>query len=83
MINFGDGATDLRPRPPGRILLVDPSLRLHDLAERPERDSFPVGEAATLPPGNEVGIRVDDLREELVDEAALADARDADERDEL
>ena len=61
--DFGDGATDLRRGLRRRILLVDPGLRLHDLPERPERDSVPVGEAATLAPGDELGIGVDDLRE--------------------
>ena len=66
----------------GWILLVDSGLRLDDLAERPERDSVAVREAATLAPGDQLGVGLDDPRE-LEDEATLADPRHADERDEL
>ncbi len=59
-----------------------PGLCLDDLAERPVRDPLPVGQRAAAPPEDQLGVRVDDLRE-LVHETALADARDADERDEL
>ena len=61
---------------------MDPGLRLDDLAQRPQRDAVAVGEAATLAPGDEIGVFVDDAAE-LVDEAALADSGDADERHEL
>ena len=57
-------------------------LRLDDLAERPERDPVAVRETASLAPGDELRVGIDDALE-LVDEAALADSRDADEREEL
>ena len=75
-------ATELLGHLGGRVLLGDPGLRLDDLGERPQRDAVAVREAASLAPGDELGIRVDDALE-LVDEAALPDARDADEREEL
>ena len=62
--------------------LEDPRVRLHDLPDRPERDASAVRQRASLTPDNEVGILVDDAIE-LVNEAALAHARHADERDEL
>ena len=65
-----------------RVLLDDAGLRLDDLRERPERDSVAVGEAAALTPGDELGVGVGDPRQ-LVHEAALADPRHADEREEL
>ena len=77
-----DGLVDLRRDLLVRVLLEDACLRLDDLAERPQRDPVAVGEAASLAPGDELGVGVDDALE-LVDEAALADARDADEREEL
>src|ERR671922_94050 len=76
-----DGAQLLRG-PLLRLALEDPGVRLEDLAERPERHAVAVGKAAALAPVDELRPRVD-LREELVDEPALADARHADERDEL
>ena len=76
------GLVDLRRDLLGRVLLEDASLRLDDLAERPQRDPVAVGEAATLAPGDELRVGVDDSME-LVDEAALADAGDADQREEL
>ncbi len=77
-----DGLVDLRRDLLRCVLLEDAGLRLDDLAERPQRDSVAVGEAAPLAPGDELGVGVDDALE-LVDEAALADPRDADEREEL
>ena len=65
------------------IPFLDPGLRLHDLGQRPERDAVAVGEAASLPPGNQVCVWLDDLREELVNEAALSDAGNPDESDQL
>ena len=63
--------------------LEDPGLRLHDLAERPEAHAARrTARRTALAPGDELGVGLDDL-EQLVDEAALADPRDADERDEL
>ena len=77
-----DGLVDLRRDVVRRVLLEDAGLRLDDLAERPERDPVAVREAASLAPGDELRVGLDDAVE-LVDEAALADARDADEREEL
>ena len=77
-----DGLVDLRRDLLRRVLLEDAGLRLDDLAERPQRDPVAVGEAASLAPGDELGVGVDDALE-LVDEAALADSGDADEREEL
>ncbi len=77
-----DGLVDLRRDVVRRVLLEDAGLRLDDLAERPERDPVAVREAAALAPGDELGVGLDDAVE-LVDEAALADAGDADEREEL
>ena len=77
-----DGLVDLRRDVLRRVLLEDAGLRLDDLAERPERDPVAVGEAAALAPGDELGIGLDDALE-LVDEPALADAGDADQREEL
>ncbi len=57
-------------------------MRLQDLAERPEGDPLPVGEAASLPPGREVGTRVD-VAKELGHQAALAEPRLPDDGDEL
>ena len=74
-----------RELPLGRVGLVrleDSRLRLHDLAERPVAQPLPVRERAPLPPPDQLLVAVDDL-EHLRDEPALADARDADERDEL
>ena len=79
---FFDNLADLRRDLCGRVLLEHAGLRLHDLAERPERDPVPIGEAATLAPRDELGVGVDEALQ-LVDEAALADAGDADEREEL
>ena len=64
------------------VRLEDSRLRLHDLAERPERDPLPVGQRTALSPEDQLGILVDDPPQ-LVDEAALTDARHADEGDEL
>ena len=66
----------------GWIRLEDPGLRLHDLAERPERDAFAVGERASLAPGDELLVRVHDAAE-LEEEPALPHPRYADERHEL
>ena len=78
---FFDNLADLRRDLCGRVLLEHAGLRLHDLAERPERDPVPIGEAATLAPRDELGVGVDEALQ-LVDEAA-PDAGDADEREEL
>ena len=77
-----DRPADLRCDVGRCVLLDDARLRLHDLAERPQRDPVSVGETATLAPGDELRVGVDDALE-LEDEPALADAGDADERQEL
>ena len=65
-----------------RVALEDAGMRLHDLAERPERDPVPVWKAAPLPPRTSSGAPVD-VREELGDLARLADSGLADDGDEL
>ncbi len=77
-----DDLVDLRRDVLRRVLLQDARLRLDDLAERPERDPVAVGEAASLAPGDELRVGLDDAIQ-LVDETALADSGDADEREEL
>ena len=66
----------------GRVGLEDSGVGLHDLAERPERDAVPVREAAALPPVDELGPVVDPGAE-LREQAGLADAGLAGDRDEL
>jgi hypothetical protein len=66
----------------GRVRLQDPGLRLHDLAESPERDPFAVREAAPLPPEEDLRVAVHDLGE-LEDEPRLPDSGDAHDRHEL
>ena len=66
----------------GRVRLEHACLRLHHLAERPEGDAFAVRQRPALTPARQLGFVLDHLRE-LVDEAALADSRDADEGDQL
>ena len=65
-----------------RVLLGDARLGLDDLRERPERDAVPVCQAAALTPGDQLWIRVDDPLQ-LIDEPALPDPRDADQREQL
>ena len=48
------------------VTLEDPRLRFYHLAECPEADASAVGETATLPPDDELGIRIHDARQ-LVD----------------
>ena len=55
-----DGLMDLLRDLGGCVLFDDTRLRLHDLAERPQRDSVPVGEAAALPPRDELRIGIGD-----------------------
>ena len=62
-----DGLAELRSDLLRRVLLEDARLRLDDLAERPQRDSVAVGQAAALAPGDELGVGVDEPLE-LVDE---------------
>ena len=61
--------------------LQDPGVGLEDLAQGPERDPLAVRQAAALAPGDEAGLRVG-VRAELGDEAALAHAGLAHDRDE-
>jgi hypothetical protein len=65
-----------------RIGLEDSGLGFDDLGESPERHALAVRERASLPPEDEIGIGLDGVQE-LVDEAALADAGHPDEREEL
>ncbi len=78
-----DGGGELGVCGGGVVRLEDARLRLHDLPERPVRDALAVGEAAPLPPcRHQVGLIVE-VREELADHPALADARLAEQRHEL
>ena len=65
-----------------RIVLGDPSLRLHHLCHRPEADAVAVGQRAALSPPHEIRVALE-VREERADETRLADPRNADERHEL
>ena len=51
---------DLRAATRRCVLLVRCRLRLDDLAKRPERDSVAVREAATLTPGDQLRVGLDD-----------------------
>ena len=53
---------ELLARAGRRVGVEDAGLRLHHLPERPVRDALAVREAATLPPGEQIGIVVDDTR---------------------
>ena len=65
-----------------RVRLEDAGVRLHHLAQRPEADPLAVGQRPALAPVDELGVVLDGLKQ-LVDEAALADPRLADERHQL
>jgi hypothetical protein len=65
-----------------RVRFQHARLCLDHLGKGPEADALAVGERPPLPPGDQLGILVDDP-EQLVHEAALADAGDAHERHEL
>jgi len=60
--HVSDRARDLRGDVVRSVLLEDPSLRLQDLPESPERDPVAVCQAAPLAPGDELRVVVDDLR---------------------
>ena len=77
-----DGVRELGVRDLGRVVLEDARLRLRHLAERPEADALAVWQGAALAPRDQLGQRLDD-REQLGDEPALADPRNAHERHEL
>ncbi len=74
LVTVGEHRSELVPGDLRRVALEDARMRLHDLAERPERDSVAVREAASLPPADELGATVH-VREELGDLARLADPR--------
>ena len=51
-----DRLLELSFRLVGRVGLEDPGLRLHDLAERPERDALAVGNATPLAPADQLAL---------------------------
>ena len=65
-----------------RIGLEHARLRLDHLAQRPVGDSFAVRKRAALPPIGEDAALLNGIQQ-LVDEPALSDSGNADERDEL
>ena len=65
-----------------RVGFEHAELRLHDLAERPERDTDPVGKAAATAPRDDLVVLVDECVQ-LSDQAALPDAGNAGNGDEL
>jgi hypothetical protein len=79
---LGDDVSEFPLRFLLRIGLEDAGVGLHHLAEGPVGHALAVGKATPLAPEDELGQDVD-RREQLGDEPALADPRDADERDEL
>ena len=74
LLALTDSSCELRRRLLRRIGLQDPALRLHDLPQRPEGDPFPVGQTATLPPGDQARPLLD-MREQLATQAALPHPR--------
>src|SRR5262249_11538760 len=82
VVDLLDGALELRAGFLVAVRLQDPRLRLAPLAERPVAHALPVWQRASLPPVRQHAAVLDRL-EELADEAALADPRDADEGQEL
>jgi hypothetical protein len=66
----------------GGVVLVDPGLRLDDLPERPEGHAVAVRQAAAVAPRDDLLVVRHGLAE-LCDEPALADARHADEGNQL
>ena len=77
-----DGGRELRFDLLKAVGLEHACLSLDHLGERPEAHAFAVRQRAPLAPQDQLGVDLDG-REELADEPALADAGDADERDEL
>ena len=76
---------DARDRPPASFAsatvapvgLEDPCLRLHHLAQRPERDALAVRERAAAPPRDQLGQLLH-IGAQLLDQPGLADPRLAD-----
>lgn len=66
----------------GRVAFEHAEVLLEDLAERPVGDRLPVGQAATRPPGRLLRLAAEPVPE-LPDEAGLADARIAHDRDDV
>ena len=82
LVAFGEHRLELRRRDLGCVGLQDPGVGLQDLPERPEGDAFPVGQAPSLAPGDELGLGVD-VAEQLGDDPALAEPGFPDHGDEL
>ena len=78
----GQRGAQLLGRRAGRVVREDARVVPHDLAQSPQAHALAVRQRAAVPPPDQVAIRFDRL-EQLVDQAALADPRLADERDEL
>ena len=78
----GSGTLELGCGLLGRVRLEDAALRLDDLPQRPEGDPLPVGQAAALPPADELGALLD-VAEQLRAEPALAHPRLAHDRHQL
>ena len=74
---------DLLPRLLGAVLVEDPRVGANHLAERPVHDARAVREAASLAEGRGLLRKVLDALAELVQQARLAHARLADQRDEV
>ena len=81
-IFVGQGALELGRGLVRGVGLEDAALGLQHLAQGPEGDALPVGQAAALAPSNQVGA-LPDVPEELGAETALAHARLANDRDQL
>jgi hypothetical protein len=77
-----DHELELLVRRRGIIRLKDPGVRLQHLAQRPESDPLPVGEASSLSPRDELRDGIDVPRQ-LGDDPALPDPRLAYDDDEL
>src|SRR5438067_11524245 len=80
-----DRALQLRLGLVGIVGLEDAPLRFHHLGKRPVADALAVRQRPALPPEDQLRILLAALQrsEQLRDESALADAGNADERDEL
>jgi len=77
-----DRLVKLRRRGRRVVRFEDARLLLDDLRERPECDALPVGEHAPLPPSGDLRL-VLHMRRQLLHQAALADPRHPDDRDQL